>query len=153
MTPSDEAKERCRNAFIKGACDHLGWSVKEAEEFADGGGKQYYLDVWRGLLTAILNWSTEEVLQWSEKWMDELNDSENGIYCDDPQEYVIVEFVPKQLWNRLAPFDKIDLCRDLVTALDGDIAFFRFSQDTDWSRYREPINKVLMEYELRFPNF
>jgi hypothetical protein len=113
--------------------------------------KQYYLDIWKEMLGALLGWSESQVLEWAEEtWGEFLDDPDDIFYHGTPQYWVRHLLIPDDLNARLSNPQRVDLQARILRVFQDEHQF-EFPLGTDWRPFRAKIERILGEYGARLP--
>lgn len=107
----------------------------------------YYLQIWREMLSALLGWSDEQVMQWvrETKKLQYMADPEDIFFHETPQYWIIPVLVPDELRRRLSAADVRNVEVRILGAFN-DSHHYEFPPGTDWLPFREKIECILHEY-------
>jgi hypothetical protein len=114
-------------------------------------GKTYYINVWKEMLGAFLDWTEEDVTKWiNETWLVYLNNPEDILYHQTPQYWLTMVIIPDPLRQRLAGIELARLHQQLFDVFK-DEQHFNASLGTDWRLYRSKIEQILAGYGEQLP--
>jgi hypothetical protein len=120
---------------------------------ADSGSeREYYFNVWKGVLGSVLGWDDQRIREWSEQKWDEIADPPiEAFYRESPTYWCVMEFIPKNFEQSLTKLEFMRVKQRLALAF-GDDDRSTFSADTDWRPVKDEVNRILAEYGGRLPS-
>lgn len=107
--------------------------------------RQYYVEMWKGMLQQLLGWSENQAMRWISQYEPLLDDPESLVYHQPPQYWVAPAMIPDEIKHRLSPLEAISL-RNRVLAVFDDSNHYWFPPDTDWRVYKDRISGILLEF-------
>lgn len=109
--------------------------------------RSYYLTFWGDLLRGMLDWTPEQVAEWSEFWdtPEDLQDVNSLFYHEDPLYYVISAVAPIRIWRTLSFREGRGLENELIGAVILG-AGRDWETRIDWQAARVRVEEVLNRY-------
>lgn len=139
----------CRLFFILRAWSHEYIFMKLEDLKNDEA--THYVKTWILAMRDILNWPESRTLEWSERWLCDLNDPDSMFYNRTPTYYLLPAIIPARLIKRL-PSDQLPVLRqDILKTIEQGDTFCDRKPDFDWNLARQRIEALLAEYGESLP--
>ncbi len=118
----------------------------------DDTSKQYYVDIWIGILGTFLGWTEQRVFDWIEErelWAF-LDNPEDMIYHETPPYWITMLLIPDTLRTTLSGVALADLQGRILAAFKDDTQY-KFVKHTDWTPYKSRVEAILRAYDASLP--
>jgi len=99
--------------------------------------QEYYIKHWKVVLSKLLGWSDDKVLEWAKQFEAEVGDVNSLFYHQGPIYYLVPLFVPRRAYDSLSPRDLRKLQEELEFAIMRNPKTIKFEDLSNGERPSE----------------